>query len=572
MQWRNLSISLFLVLTFLYTKAQDQSKVSANSKLDSESEVSSPSWWQKTSIYQIYPRSYYDSNGDGIGDLKGIIQRLDYIQSLGFETIWISPFFLSPQADFGYDVQDYRSIDPSYGSMEDALQLIEEIHERDMYVLFDMVMNHTSNQHEWFLASKQSKNNEKSDWYIWRDEPNNWKSMVGGSAWHYSPEREQYYLATFLPFQPDLNYRNEEVKNAMLDHTRFWLEKGVDGFRLDIFNVIYKDQAFRDNPFTFQIAPNEENPIGFFQEAKYSLNRPETALFAKELRKSSMAFGDKLLLGEVTGDFETIKKYMGDSGLNDGLGLVFIFDMLNFDFKANYFYDLVKKIEQQFPDPFTPVYAFSNHDRRRANTRLKNQPEQSKLLHTFQLTVRGVPCVYYGEEIGMEDLKIPYKDGLDPLAQKYKNIPRFISEIANETLNRDDLRTPMQWNTKKNAGFSSAENTWLPVNPNYLTTNVEAQLNTSSSMLHHFKNLLSIRNEHEAFQYGDLELIEIDFSKNILGYKRSLKAEEFIVLLNFSKKEIALPPNFAKGKLIYQLANSNLQQLNAWGALIIEKQ
>lgn len=247
--------------------------------------------------------------------------------------------------------------------------------------------------------------------------------------------------------------------------------------------------------------------------------------------------------------------------------------MLNFDFKASYFYNLVAKIEANFKPPFTPVYTFSNHDRRRANTRLKNQQKKTKLLHLFQLTVRGVPCIYYGEEIGMEDLKIPYKEGLDPLAQKYKNIPRFVTELTNETLNRDDLRTPMQWNKEKNAGFSRADTTWLPIHPNYaVTTNVATQTADTTSMLHHFKNLLKIRNANEAFQSGDLELIKPDFCKNILAYKRNLEGKSFTVLINFSKKEIALPNNFVKGKMVYQLENSNQEKLQAWGAVIVENE
>ena len=568
---KNTLLAILFVLTSFHINAQKNTEALKNNiseiYINQPSEVS---WWQKTTIYQIYPRSYYDSNGNGVGDLKGIIQKLDYIKDLGFETIWISPFFLSPQADFGYDIKDYQSIAPEYGTMQDAEQLIAEIHKRDIKIVFDMVMNHTSDQHEWFQQSKQSKNNDKSDWYIWRDEKNNWKSMVGGSAWHYCKERNQYYLATFLPFQPDLNYRNPAVKEAMLNNARFWLAKGIDGYRLDIFNVIYKDYHFRNNPFTFQIAPNEENPLGFFQKAEFSLNRPETAIFAKELRAVSSEFGDKLLLGEVTGNFETIKSYMGEGETNNGLGLVFIFEMLNFDFKAKYFYHLVSEIEAQFAPPFTPVYAFSNHDRRRANTRLKNEQEKTKLLHLFQLTVRGVPCVYYGEEIGMEDLKIPYKKGLDPVAQKYKGVPRFITEMKNETLNRDDLRTPMQWSDKKNAGFSTSDSTWLPVNSNFTSTNVETQMSDSTSMLHHFKSLLKIRNENEAFQSGALELIKTNISENILCYKRILNDKSYTVLINFSKKKIELPDNFLQGKMIYQLENSNQQNLQAWGAIVVE--
>ena len=216
-------------------------------------------WYHKTTIYQIYPRSFYDSNGDGIGDLQGILQKLDYLHELGFETLWISPFFSSPQADFGYDISNYTDIAPEYGTMSDALQLIEEVHKRGMRIVFDMVMNHTSEEHPWFKESRSSRDNPKADWYLWRDKPNNWMSVTGGSGWHYAPERGQYYWASFLPFQPDLNYRNPEVKRTMLDVVRIWLGKGVDGFRLDIFNYIYKGAEFQNKPFSFKLIPSEED-------------------------------------------------------------------------------------------------------------------------------------------------------------------------------------------------------------------------------------------------------------------------------------------------------------------------
>src|ERR1700690_3150234 len=328
-------------------------------------------WYHKTSIYQIYPRSFYDSNNDGIGDIQGIVQKLDYIKDLGFGSTWCSPFFTSPQADFGYDISNYTDIAPEYGTMSDALQLIDETHRRGMKIVFDMVMNHTSSEHRWFRESRSSRENPKADWYLWRDKPNNWQSMTGGSGWHYVSERNQYYWASFLTFQPDLNYRNPEVKRTMLDIVRFWLGRGVDGFRLDIFNVIYKDAEFRNNPFTFELIPTETNPSGFFQKAKYTLNQPESFEFAKELRGVCQRFGEKLLLGEISGRRDLLRKFMGDEK-NDGLTLVFDFGMMDFKFNARYFHDLIQDIEKHFPDPFMPVYVFSNHDRARSISRLGN--------------------------------------------------------------------------------------------------------------------------------------------------------------------------------------------------------
>ncbi|MCB0120213.1 MAG: alpha-glucosidase, partial [Anaerolineales bacterium] len=275
-------------------------------------------WYHKTTIYQIYPRSYCDTNADGIGDIPGIIQKLDHLHNLGFESIWISPFFSSPQADLGYDVSDYTDISPDFGTMDDALKLIDEIHKRDMKIIFDMVLNHTSEEHAWFKESRSSRDNPKADWYIWRDKPNNWQSMTGGSGWHYAKERRQYYWASFLPFQPDLNWHNPEVKQTMFDIVRFWLGKGVDGFRLDIFNTIYKDAKFRNNPFAFKLAPTPSDPSGYLQEAVYSQNQPESFELARELRKVCEEFGDKLTVGEITGSRETALKYAGDKE-NDGL-------------------------------------------------------------------------------------------------------------------------------------------------------------------------------------------------------------------------------------------------------------
>lgn len=510
-------------------------------------------WYHTTSIYQIYPRSFNDSNGDGIGDIQGIIQKLDYIQSLGYGAIWCSPFFKSPQQDFGYDISDYTDIAPEYGTMADVEQLIAEVHKRGMKMVFDMVMNHTSIQHTWFKESSSSKTNAKADWYIWRDKPNNWKSMTGGSGWHYVKERNQYYWASFLPFQPDLNYRNPIVKETMLNTVRFWLKKGVDGFRLDIFNVIYKDAEFRDNPFAFKLVPTETDPSGFFQKAIYNLNRPESKQFAKELRAVCDEYGDKILLGEVSGNHSTIRDFMG-TDRNDGLGLVFNFEMLAFKFKAHYFYKLVSGIETDFPESFTPVYCFSNHDRRRSIKRIGNDVQKAKLLQLFQLTVRGVPCMYYGEEIGMTDGHIKFKDALDPIPHKYK-IPRFLVDMSGETYNRDEVRTPMQWNTKAQAGFTTATATpWLPVNPDYKTVNVESENADSNSLVNHLRSILAVRNAQIALTHGSIELIDAHkLPKNVLGYTRIYNGQKVTVLINFSKHKRTIALNTESVNYLYSV-------------------
>lgn len=510
---------------------------------------SSP-WYHKTTIYQIYPRSFYDSNADGIGDIQGIFQKLDYIRDLGFETIWCSPFFASPQADFGYDISDYTSIAPEYGSMDDVLHLIEAVHQRGMKIVFDMVMNHTSDQHPWFKESRSSRDNPKENWYLWRDKPNNWQSMTGGSGWHFAPERGQYFWSSFLPFQPDLNYRNPEVKKIMFDTVRFWLSKGVDGFRLDIFNVIYKDAEFRDNPFSLKLMPTEDDPSGFFQEAQHTLNQPESFMFARELRALTEEFGERMLLGEVSGNRELIRKYLGDES-NHGLGLVFDFGMLNFKFNAAYFRRLIADMEMNYPEPFMPVYVFSNHDRRRSILRLGNDPRKAKLLAMLQLTVRGVPCIYYGEEIGMTDLTQPFSTALDPIPHKFKRIPRFIFDLLGLTINRDEVRTPMQWDGTRNAGFSSANKTWLPVHANYKLINVKNTRQDKSSSTHSIMALLSLRQQETTLHEGSINLLE-HLPGNILGFSRIHNNKTLTIFLNFSPKPSTI--NFSSSNCLFHLS------------------
>ncbi len=491
-------------------------------------------WYHKTTIYQIYPRSFKDSNGDGIGDLPGIIQNLDYIKNLGFESLWISPFFSSPQADFGYDVSDYLNISPDYGTMDDALQLIDEIHKREMKIIFDLVLNHTSDQHLWFKESRSSRSNPKADWYLWRDKPNNWQSMTGGSGWHYTKEREQYFWSSFLPFQPDLNWRNPEVKQVMFNMVRFWLGKGVDGFRLDIFNTIYKDAEYRNNPFTFKLTPTPNDPSGYFQKMKYSQDQPESMELAKEFRQVCEEFGEKLIVGEVQAKRDIVRKFEGEEK-NDGLTLAFDFEMLEFKFTAEFFHNMIGDIEKHFPPPFMPVYVFSNHDKRRSIDQLEKDVRKAKLLHMLQLTVRGVPCIYYGEEIGMTNLKLPFSTALDPIPHKYTFAPRFVFDALNVTVNRDEVRTPMQWDETKNAGFSTTEKTWLPVHPDFVAVNVEVQNKDTDSLLSTIRTLLKLRKDAKSLQEGSLELLR-NMPDGILGYDRVFENERVVIFLNFKNQ------------------------------------
>ncbi|MBP9151714.1 MAG: alpha-glucosidase [Flavobacteriales bacterium] len=505
-------------------------------------------WWKSTTVYQIYPRSFYDTDGDGLGDLNGIIQKLDHIKDLGFETIWISPFFLSPQRDFGYDISDYRSIAPEYGDMETCLKLIDEIHARDMKIVFDLVMNHTSDEHQWFKESSASRESEKADWYVWKDgrgkdgqkPPNNWKATIGGSGWHWHEGRKQFYWASFLPFQPDLNYSNPEVKNTMLDVVRHWLSKGVDGFRLDIFNSIFEDTSFHNNPSSLRIIPSEETPDGFFQKMKYNVNQEGSFEFATELRAVVDSFQnpERFMVGEVFGDVETTKKFCSYNG-KDGLHTIFLFKTLSTPFKAKKWRKMVEEFEHNFPKPYVPTYVFSNHDRRRSITPLGNDERKAKLLAFFQFTVRGIPFTYYGEELGIEKPTLPLKTGLDPLAQRYKSIPQFMVNWTGQSLNRDECRTPMLWDSTQNAGFTSGK-PWLPVAQNFTQKNVQTQEDDSTSLLNFYKRIIQLRDENQVLQMGTLTIDEELSNGKVFAFYRELNGDKFLMLMNFSERETQL--------------------------------
>jgi oligo-1,6-glucosidase/alpha-glucosidase len=496
-------------------------------------------WWQTTTIYQIYPRSFVDSNDDGIGDLRGIISRLDYIQDLGFETIWASPFFSSPQADWGYDISDYYAIAPEYGDLSDAEALIQAVHDRGMRILFDMVMNHTSDQHAWFQESRSSRDNPRRDWYIWRDgrgkrPPNNWKAITGGSGWHLDETTGQWYYASFLPFQPDLNFRNPAVREAMFDVVRYWLDKGADGFRLDIFHAIFKDERFRDNPFSFRFAPPEDFSAGFFQQWKYNLNQPETFQLAKDLRSAVDQYTpERVLLGELFGGDEALKAYLGPQ--LDGLHLVFLWDMLRMRTDAQFFGQVIERYESHYPAPYTPVYVFGNHDQKRVMSKIGNDVQKAKLLALFQFTVRGVAVTYYGEEIGMADGGFQVSTAKDPMGRRFAWVPGFLQRALDLYLNRDGCRTPMQWDGGANAGFCGKGVTpWLPVHGNHKEVNVATELADEDSLLNVYRRLLRVRRGSLALQAGTIELVgDADVNENLLAYYREYGDERVLVLINF---------------------------------------
>lgn len=540
-------------------------------------------WWQKTTIYQIYPRSYFDTNRDGIGDIPGIIEKLDYIKDLGFETIWISPFYKSPGKDFHYDISDYKQIDPIFGTMEDAENLIKEIHKRNMKIVFDMVLNHTSDEHEWFKESRSSKDNTKRNWYIWRkgkkknSPPTNWISMINRAGWNYDKKTDEWYFANFLSFQPDLNYRNPEVKAAMFDVMRYWLKKGVDGFRLDIFNSIYKDTEFRDNPISFRFVPTPDyQDEAFFQKKKYTLNHPDCFGLAKEVRNVVNEFeGDRFLIGEVSGNDTTLKKFLGEK--QDGLNLVFQFELIDFEFRAKFFKNILIKNEVKFPYPYIPTYVYGNHDQMRYIDKIENNPEKAKLLALFQFTARGVPIVYYGEEIGMRDANIPNAEGKDPIAQQNAFLPNFFVNFFGIYLNRDNCRTPMQWNNSPHGGFTMPNvDPWLNVTLGFSYMNVESEQKDPDSLLNTYKALLKFRKENPVFQSGKLEVIEeFDHLSDLLVFRRYGDRKNFFVFFNFGYKSLAIRLKNIKSislKIGDAKFDSSILTLNPFGGMILESE
>jgi len=497
-------------------------------------------WWKKTSIYHIYPRSFLDTNGDGVGDLRGIMARMDYLQELGVETLWLSPFYSSPQRDHGYDIADYRTVDPLFGSMEEVRDLISETHRRGMKIIFDMVMNHTSDQHPWFRSSRSSEESPYRDYYIWkkgrgkgkdrgRCPPNNWVSMLGKPAWKYDGGTDSWYYFSFLDFQPDLNYDNPEVRAVMLDTVRFWLDRGVDGFRLDIFNCIGKDDSFADNPPSLRYAPSpDNNDRAFFQNKIYSINHPKSFAFARELRAVVDEYPDRFLLGEISGKDETITAF-----LDAGLHTANLFQTIQFHFSKTFFAGVIDRMERYYQPPRVPTIMYSTHDAGRGMSRIGGDGRKARVLAFFQMTSRGIPILYYGDEIGMVNADIPMKEAQDPLSLQNRGVPKRLAAILGIFLNRDDCRTPMQWSDTAYSGFS-VNRPWLQPVAAYREVNVDKQEKDPSSLLSLYRTLFALRKKHEALSMGETTIL--DSSPGMLAYARSCRNDHFVVVLNFSGK------------------------------------
>ncbi len=480
-------------------------------------------WWKTAVFYQIYPRSFYDTDRNGIGDLPGIIAKLDYLCELGVTALWISPFFSSPMDDFGYDISNYCDVDELFGSLDDARQLIAEAHRRNIRVIFDLVINHTSDKHPWFLEASSSRDNPKHDWYIWKPmhdrvtgkalpKPNNWVCQFEfTSAWWPNPATDEWYLATFTRHQPEVDWRNTELRAAMYDALRFWLDMGVDGFRMDVVNWYIKDPLFRSNPYSLKANPD------LFQKHLYDRNQAETHEICRDIRRIVDSYpGDRMLVGEIfTQDASLAASYQGNG--NDELHMAFNMEMLYLKWNGRSFVKALNRWYSALPEEAWPNLTMSNHDQWRHATRfwsVSNRERFRRLQITAMLllTVRGTPFIYYGEEIGMTNRYISKHELVDPTGKTFWPLP----------IGRDGQRTPMQWSDAENAGFSeSGVKPWLPINEkNYRRINVRAAQKNPLSLWHWYRRLIELRKKEPVLQTGKM-LILSEGVNSILAYRRS---------------------------------------------------
>jgi alpha-glucosidase len=484
-------------------------------------------WWQRGILYQVYPRSFQDSNDDGIGDLRGIIERLPYLKSLGIHAVWLSPIFPSPMADFGYDVSDYTGIDPIFGSMADLDALIRAVHENGLKLILDLVANHTSDRHPWFVESRSSRENSKRAWYIWHDPapdggpPNNWLSEFGGSAWQYDEGSGQYYYHAFLAQQPDLNWRNPSVRRAIYDVMRFWLRKGVDGFRVDVIWHLIKDDRFRDNPLNPHFCdgqpPNQRlMPI-------HTTDRPEIHDVVAEMRGVIDELDHRVLIGEIYLPIERLVSYYGKDLL--GAQMPFNFALLSAPWNARAIEKIIAEYEQALPKGAWPNWVLGNHDRPRVASRVGR--DQARVAAMLLLTLRGTPTLYYGDEIGMQQVAIAPDQVQDPFE---KNVPGI-------GVGRDGCRTPMQWDASVNAGFSR-HRPWLPVAGDFTHENVRNLEADTASILTLYKALISLRQQSPELIGGTYEPIAAE--DDVLVYRRRTGGSSAAVVLNLGSDPVSL--------------------------------
>ena len=509
-------------------------------------------WWKEAVVYQIYVRSFNDTNGDGIGDLQGVIEKIDYLDKLGVDVVWLNPVYESPDDDNGYDISNYKKISDKFGTMEDWNKLLEELHKRDIKLIMDLVVNHTSDEHRWFQKSLK-KDSPYRDYYIWKkgkgdNPPNNWESFFKGPAWEYNKNSEEYYLHLFSKKQPDLNWENKKVREEVYDIMRWWLDKGIDGFRMDVINLISKDQNFPDG--------KNEGLIG----SEYFANGPRVHEYLQEMNKKVLSNYDLMTVGEtVMVSPEEGAKYVAED--RDELNMIIHFDHMGLDEGEDGKFSLPQKIDLLELKEITSKWQYkleeengwhsnylSNHDQPRMVSRFgddgKYRVESAKMLATFLHTIKGTPFIYQGEEIGMTNTYFESIDEMDDIdtvnyfydQKKKGNIASFseIKEILNYRT-RDNARTPMQWNDEKNAGFTTAS-PWLKLNPNYKEINVKKALADKDSIYYYYQKLIKLRKENPLFVYGKYKLI-LDDDKEIYAYLREGKEEKLLIILNFFENE-----------------------------------
>lgn len=489
-------------------------------------------WWQRGVVYQIYPRSFMDSNGDGIGDLEGIIQKLDYLNdgtpsSLGIDAVWISPFYPSPMADFGYDVADYCAVDPMFGDLAIFDRLVVECHRRGIKVIIDYVPNHTSDLHPWFVESRSGRSNPKRDWYLWQDAkpngglPNNWGSVFGGPAWTWDEGTRQYYFHQFLREQPELNWRNPQVRAAMIDVLHFWLRRGVDGFRMDVVAMLIKDAELRDNPPNQTVIPGL-HPDDLFGRQLHAFNEDQDEVHEviREFRTVLDQYDDRVSIGELFYELPRWVRYFGVKG--DGLHLPFNFRLMNTPWQAGAIRQSVDELEAALPSFGWPNYVLGNHDQPRLAARIG--AAQARVAAMLLLTLRGTPTLYYGDELGMENGDIP--------ADKVRD-PQGLQLGAERT--RDVARTPMQWTPATQAGFSAGE-PWLPVAADFADRNVGVQSGDERSILNFYRKLIWLRKQTPALADGSYQALETG-AIDCFAFRRSHAQGDYAVALNFSGEE-----------------------------------
>jgi len=494
-----------------------------------------PRWWQTAVVYEIYPRSFSDSNEDGTGDLAGIIGRLDYLVWLGVDAIWIAPFYPSPMADFGYDVADYRDVDPLFGSLADVHSLVTAAHERGIRVLVDYVPNHTSDQHPWFVESRSSRSNPKRDWYTWRDaapdggQPNNWLSMFAGSSWEWDASTQQFYLHTFLAEQPDLNWRNPETRAAMFDVARYWLDMGVDGFRIDVAPMVMKDPELRDNPPNPSSAEVARLGAWGQQLHLHDLAHPDMHELYRDFRRLLDSYpGERVSIGELHHpDFETWVKYYGER--QDEIHVPFNFHLTYSPWTADAVRAAVEGVQSVLPAGAWASWVLGNHDQPRFASPRRAGREQAKAGMLLLLTLRGTPTIYYGEEIGMVDVPVATADSRDPV------------ELREPGRGRDPERSPMQWDASPNAGFTAANVTpWLPLAPDAATVNVSGQAEDPDSILNLTRRLVHIRREHPVLHTGDFEPFS-PIPDGTFAFHRVAGKDRLTVAVNLTGDPRAIP-------------------------------